>query len=178
MQEQKVEFKWLSGDDLTTAVIEQFYTFYQSTIRYYGAQAYLNLAFFKHLAQHLSRQVLVLFATFNNQVIAGGFFMRSNTTLYGRYWGAQANFHSVHFETCYYQPIDYCIKNGIQTFEAGAQGEHKLARGLEPTETHSAHWIAHPEFRGAIDDFLQQETEHVEQYQTALQQHSPFKTEI
>jgi len=108
-------------------------------------------------------------------VIAGGLYFKSDNTLYGRYWGALHNFHSVHFETCYYQAIEWCIKNGYQRFEAGAQGEHKLARGLEPSATYSAHWIRHPEFKQAIGKFVEQESAHINQYQDALDKHSPFK---
>jgi len=178
VHEQDVTFQWFTQQDLTQEVVEQFYAFYLRTVRYYGAQAYLNLAFFKHLAATLSNQTLILLVHYQNTVIAGSFFMRSDTTLYGRYWGAQANFHSVHFETCYYQPIQYCIEHGLQKFEAGAQGEHKLSRGLEPSLTHSAHWISQPEFRTAIEQFLQQETEHIDQYQASLRQHSPFRQEV
>ena len=115
---------------------------------------------------------------FEGKTIAGGLYFKNNDTLYGRYWGALDNFHSVHFETCYYQAIEWCIANGYQRFEAGAQGEHKLARGLEPSTTYSAHWIAHPEFRDAIDDFLISEQEHMKNYKEQMQNHSPFKAEI
>jgi len=89
-----------------------------------------------------------------------------------------ANFHSVHFETCYYQAIDWCINNGYSKFEAGAQGEHKLARGLEPTTTYSAHWIEQADFRHAIADFIKHEQEHIENYEQNMQSHSPFKHEL
>jgi len=175
VKETGIEYRWLSGDQLDTIAVDRMYAFYSRTIRYYGAQSYLNKAFFKHLAKSFAEHTLFLFAQYQDQVIAGGLYFKSNDTLYGRYWGALDNFHSVHFETCYYQAIEWCIKHNYQRFEAGAQGEHKLARGLEPTTTYSAHLISHPEFSDAIANFLQQETDHIGNYNKAMQNHSPFK---
>ena len=178
VSETGITYRWLSAEQLDDAAVETMYRFYSRTIGYYGAQAYLNKSFFEYLASHFNQQTMFLFADFNNQTIAGGLYFKSDDTLYGRYWGALDNFHSVHFETCYYQAIEWCIDNGYQRFEAGAQGEHKLARGLEPNTTYSAHWIAHLGFRQAIDDFLGSEQEHMKKYQAHMHQHSPFKTEI
>lgn len=176
--EADIEYRWLSGDALNDSAVEIMYQFYKRTIHYYGAQSYLNKAFFNYIAESFSEQTLFLFAYHGEQAIAGGLYFKSNDTLYGRYWGALNNFHSVHFETCYYQPIEWCINNGFQRFEAGAQGEHKLARGLEPTTTYSAHWIRHPEFRNAIDDFVKREQTGVTQYTEAMQSHTPFRKEL
>ena len=173
--ETGIEYEWLSGEQLNPEAVQTMYSFYQRTIRYYGAQSYLNRRFFDYLADSFNTQTLFLFARFQDQLIAGGLYFKSDNTLYGRYWGALNNFHSVHFETCYYQAIDWCIKNGYQRFEAGAQGEHKLARGLEPNTTYSAHWIRHPDFKDAINRFLEQESAHINQYQNAMDKHSPFK---
>ena len=96
--------------------------------------------------------------------IATAIFFRGGDTLYGRYWGAAAEFHSLHFETCYYQGIEYCIEQGLRRFEPGTQGEHKVPRGFEPTQTWSAHWIADPRFRRAIDSYLDQERAAVDEY--------------
>lgn len=178
VQESGIEYRWLSGDQLDQTSSHTMYQFYSRTIAYYGAQSYLNEAFFNYLASHFSQQTLFLFAEFDGQIIAGGLYFISDDTLYGRYWGALNNFHSVHFETCYYQAIEWCIGNGYQCFEAGAQGEHKLARGLEPTTTYSSHWISHPDFRRAIDDFLESEKQHIDQYQTVMASHSPYKAEL
>ncbi len=178
VSETGIEYQWVSGEDLTQDTVDTMYRFYARTISYYGAQSYLNKSFFEYLAKNFNHQTLFLFAQYNGQTIAGGLYFKSDTTLYGRYWGALNNFHSVHFETCYYQAIEWCIKNKYQHFEAGAQGEHKLARGLEPTTTYSAHWIAHDGFRQAINEFLVSEQEHMERYQAHMQHHSPFKTEI
>jgi predicted N-acyltransferase len=176
--ETGISYRWLSGLDLDQGAVELMYQFYARTIAHYGAQSYLNKAFFEYLAEQFSEQTLFLFADYGDQTIAGGLYFKSDNTLYGRYWGALDNFHSVHFETCYYQAIEWCIKHGYKTFEAGAQGEHKLARGLEPSTTYSAHWIAHTGFRQAIDDFLESEQQHIEHYQNAMQNHSPFKIEL
>jgi len=176
--EAKIEFKWLNAEQLNSENAQLMYQFYSRTITRYGAQSYLNKAFFEYLANSFNQQTLFLFAYQQQQIIAGGLYFKSNDTLYGRYWGALADFHSVHFETCYYQAIEWCIKHQFTHFEAGAQGEHKLARGLEPTTTYSAHWIEHPNFRHAIAEFVQQEQNHVEHYAQVMQSHSPFKTEL
>lgn len=176
--ETGIRYRWITGDKLNTQAVDLMHQFYARTIRHYGAQSYLNKEFFNYVAEHFHHQTLFLFAEYGDQTIAGGLYFKSDDTLYGRYWGALDNFHSVHFETCYYQAIDWCIKNGYKKFEAGAQGEHKLARGLEPNTTYSAHWIAHEGFRQAIDDFLESEQEHIKHYQNAMQSHSPFKAEL
>ena len=103
VQETGIQYRWLSGDELNQSAIDTMYRFYSRTIRHYGAQSYLNKAFFEYLARQLGHQTMFLFAEFNDQTIAGGLYFKSDDTLYGRYWGALDNFHSVHFETCYYQ---------------------------------------------------------------------------
>ena len=100
---------------------------------------------------------------------------RSADTLYGRYWGSAGDFHSLHFETCYYQGIEYCIANGLRTFEPGTQGEHKLSRGFAPTETWSAHWLSHPQFAAAIDNYLDRERAHIDEYMDSARDHVPFR---
>ena len=200
VKESAIRYRWLTGEQLDQVAVNQMYAFYKRTISMYGAHSYLNKPFFDYLAQYFSHQTLFLFAEYHGpvdpipsvdaldehqsdtntaKVIAGGLYFKSdnadNNTLYGRYWGALDNFHSVHFETCYYQAIDWCIQNGFQRFEAGAQGEHKLARGLEPSITYSGHWIKHPEFHKAIDEFLQDEQNRINRYTDMMHQHSPYK---
>ena len=162
VKESGVRYQWLNGDDLTIEAAHEMYRFYSRTIAYYGAQSYLNRSFFEYLSESFKQNTLFLFAYYEEKIIAGGLYFKSDHTLYGRYWGALNNFHSVHFETCYYQAIEWCINNDYLHFEAGAQGEHKLARGLEPNTTYSAHWISHPQFRNAINEFLHSEQEHIE----------------
>ena len=178
IKETEITFQWFSGEQLNLDNAKLMYQFYSRTIARYGAQSYLNKSFFEYLSTDFNQQTLFLFAYHKEQVIAGGLYFKSDDTLYGRYWGALADFHSVHFETCYYQAIDWCIKHQFSRFEAGAQGEHKLARGLEPVKTYSSHWIEHPEFRQAIANFIQQEQDHVENYAQIMQSHSPFRTEL
>ena len=121
-------------------------------------------------------QVLLVLAEKDNKTIAGAFSMRGENTLYGRHWGCDAKYNNLHFEACYYQGIDYCIKHGIKTFEPGAQGEHKLSRGFLPTRTYSTHWIRHPGFRDAIAEFLDKETQGIDMYIKDLLEHSPYKS--
>lgn len=111
-------------------------------------------------------------AEFNNNQAQAAI---NNKVAYGRYWGALERVDSLHFEACYYQPIEWCIANGFSRFEGGAQGEHKMARALMPVETPSAHWVAHPAFADAIERFLQREGEGMASYVKALQSHSPLK---
>ena len=116
-----------------------------------------------------------MLAYYEGEAIAGGIYFSSDDALYGRYWGASDDFHSLHFETCYYQPIDYCIQQKIQRFEAGAQGEHKLSRGLLPTTTYSMHRLSNDQFHTAITDYIGEESQQIERYNQILNGHSPFK---
>ena len=104
--------------------------------------------------------------------------LRDREALYGRYWGGQEGIHSLHFETCYYAPIEYCIAHGLKRFEGGAGGEHKLARGFLPVATHSLHWLRHPQFARAVADFLARERNGVEYYMDELNEHAPFKRSV
>jgi uncharacterized protein len=119
--------------------------------------------------------VLVILAEVQGTPIAGAIFFRSRDTLYGRYWGALDDFHSLHFETCYYQGIEYCIEHGLGRFEPGTQGEHKVARGFLPVPTGSAHWIGDPRLRQAVADYLARERRHVQHYMDEVQAHSPYR---
>ena len=163
------------GAELTEADWRQFYTFYLGTIDAHGAMPYLNLDFFQYLGATMAQNCFVIFAQYRGDPVAGALFLQGEDTLYGRYWGCAADFHSLHFELCYYQAIEYCIRLGLQRFEAGAQGHHKLARGLDATPTWSAHWIADQNFRQAIYGFLEAENRGVEQDMQWLGQHSPYR---
>jgi predicted N-acyltransferase len=123
----------------------------------------------------MPESVLFLFAKCENVFLAGGLFYIGDNALYGRYWGANNDYHSLHFETCYYQPIEYCINNGLQLFEAGAQGEHKLARGLLPIKTYSYHWLNDPHFMSAVEQYTKEENSHIDRYTELLGAHSPFR---
>ena len=107
--------------------------------------------------------------------LAAAVFYESETALYGRYWGSDGHYDALHFETCYYQGIEYCIETGKALFEPGTQGEHKISRGFVPVETWSAHWLAKPEFFSAISSYLSQEERHIDRYMEAVDGHSPYK---
>ena len=112
----------------------------------------------------------------NNEMVGGSLFFRDKKNLYGRYWGCQEEYDCLHFECCYYQGIEYCIKNNLEKFDPGVQGEHKIKRGFSPTETFSAHWIADDRFREAIDDFVLREEKHINHYLEDAKRLLPFKT--
>jgi predicted N-acyltransferase len=123
----------------------------------------------------MPRALVMFLAEFEGRPVAGALCLRGGDTLYGRYWGADATLPGLHFETCYYQGIDYCIRHGLQRFEPGAQGEHKLARGFEPTATWSAFWIADARMREAVADFLTREDAALRDYAAETATHLPFK---
>jgi hypothetical protein len=175
VQEQGIRFEVVTGENLTPAHLDQMYTFYLHTIRLHGSQAYLNRAFFRLLGERLAEHTVLILAARNGETIAGALNIRSGNTLYGRYWGSRGGYDSLHFETCYYQAIDYCIHEGISRFEGGAQGEHKLSRGFLPQVTCSAHWLANARMSDGIRDFLVREKAHVAHYRDLLNEHSPYR---
>jgi len=152
-----------------------YHGFYTSTFAKKSGMATLSREFFQEIGQTMARNVVIVFAKFQNQYVASAFNLRDQTTLYGRHWGCCEEFHSLHFEACYYQGLDYCIRYGLKSFEPGAQGEHKISRGFLPTDTWSAHWISHPEFSNVIKNFTQQEQQGMQHYIDSLCDHSPFK---
>lgn len=170
-----VSMRVVHGDEASDADLVAMHGFYLQTFREYGNTPALTLEFFRHLARTMPRSVVLILADHGGETIAGAFCLRGADTLYGRYWGATALAPGLHFETCYYQGIDYCLREGLQRFEPGAQGEHKLARGFLPTFVHSRHWIADPEFGEAIRRWCAEETASVRSYAAALAAHSPFR---
>jgi predicted N-acyltransferase len=167
--------KWLSGADLTESAWDAFYEFYEDTGSRKWGQPYLNRLFFSLLSQSLADNVMLLLAYDGKTPIAGALNLVGTDTLYGRSWGAARHVPFLHFEVCYYQAIDYAIAHKLKTVEAGAQGEHKLARGYEPTTTRSVHWIGHPGLRRAIADYLVQERRAVTNEQEVLDSYTPFR---
>jgi hypothetical protein len=135
----------------------------------------LKPEFFERLARDLQDRFLVVLARLGDERIAMGLFLKGGGRLYGRYWGCTRDVPSLHFETAYYQGIDYCIEHGLQVFESGAKGEHKIARGFLPCRTRSHHHVRHPAFRNAIADFLSREGAWMEEYRDSLMQHSPYR---
>ena len=177
MNSEGMTFRWLNGRETTANDWSFFYSCYRTTIAEHGAIPYLNEAFFQLLGQTMPNGVRLLVASRQGHDIAAAFFLLGERSLFGRYWGAIDRIPNLHFETCFYQPIEYCIRNRLQRFEAGAQGEHKLNRGLIPTPVLSMHWLSHPGFFDAVQRYAQSEWEHVEQYQTILHAHSPYRKE-
>nr|WP_314709768.1 GNAT family N-acetyltransferase [uncultured Comamonas sp.] len=171
-----ISYRWLEGEQLTPEHLSFFFRCYVQTYLEHHSQPYLSEEFFQHAhAQGTLHFVLVL-AERDQQPVACALNVRAENTLYGRYWGSQEFIRGLHFETCYMQSIAYCIAHQLQTFEGGAQGEHKMARGLLPVTTYSAHYVAHPQFAQAIEDFLGKETVAVDSYVQELQAANPFKS--
>ena len=173
--ESGIRFRRLRGDAIDQDTWSTIYALIARTFMLRGSLPYFNQAFFEGLSQHLGDQVLVIVAEMSDRPIAAAVFFESETTLYGRYWGSDGHYDALHFETCYYQGIDYCIETGKQRFEPGTQGEHKVARGFVPVTTWSAHWLAHPEFASAIQRYLDEEGRHIERYMDAIDDHVPYK---
>lgn len=174
----KVEI--LEGSELQPHHWDLMYAFYRTTIDERGAIPYLTKDFFDHMANYMRPHVVMALAQNKNSkdIVASALFLKSDDALYGRYWGTKSFYDGLHFETCYYQPIQYCIERQIKRFEAGAQGEHKLNRGLNPTPTYSFHWLQHPQFQQAVREYLEIETKHVKRHIQILDQHNPFREEV
>jgi predicted N-acyltransferase len=173
--EAGIVFEHLRGDEPTPADWDAIFEFYARTFWRRGREPYLNRAFFAAVAATMPDSLLVVLARHQGAPIATAICFRSRTTLYGRYWGSGADFHSLHFETCYYQGIDYCIREGLERFEPGTQGEHKVARGFVPQPTWSCHWLRDREFHRVIDSFLKRETRHVDAYMDEVGEHVPYR---
>jgi len=175
--EQGIRFRRLRGAELDADTWSSVYALIARTFTMRGSLPYFNQAFFEGLSARLPDNVLVIQAELDAQPVAAAVFFESATTLYGRYWGSDGHFDALHFETCYYQGIDYCIETGKQLFEPGTQGEHKISRGFSPATTWSAHWLAHPEFADAIGRYLDAEGRHIDRYMETVDQHTPYKDE-
>ncbi len=175
VSEAGIRFQRLKGADLGTDTWEQVYRLISITFMRRGSLPYYNLDFFQRISAALPDNILVVLAKQHGEAIAAAVFYESPTTLYGRYWGSSGHHNALHFETCYYQGIDYCIDKGLQLFEPGTQGEHKISRGFAATTTWSAHWLAQPRFFMAIEDYLEQEARHVDRYIEAVDARSPYR---
>jgi uncharacterized protein len=167
-----------SGSQLSAEDWQQIHALYQSTFEYKGNTPALTRTFFeRYSAVYPQRVMAVIAIDAKEEIQAMALCFQSETTLYGRYWGAKLDVPGLHFECCYYQGIEHCLANGLRYFEPGAQGEHKLARGFLPTAVHSAHWILQPQFRRAIAQHVAFETAQRLAYRESLNAHSPFKSE-
>jgi hypothetical protein len=180
-----VTFRWSRGTDITEADWDFFYRCYARTYREHGNAPYLKRDFFRRMADSLPQAWLLFIAEREGRPIASSLIALSvdgNGTdagrpvaAYGRYWGALERVDCLHFEACYYQPLEWCIAHGVERFEGGAQGEHKMARALMPVKTTSAHWLAHPSFADAVERFLEREGAGIGDYMEHLEERSPFR---
>ena len=177
VREAGIEFRWLEGDAIGKDEWTFFTRCYRHTYREHHSTHYLNLDFFLRIGRDMPEHMMLVVAYRNGRPIAASLNLRNDSRLCGRYWGTLEYHSGLHFETCYYQGIEYSIARGIKVFEGGSRGEHKLARGLLPTETLSAHWLAHPQFSAAIEAFLAREAGGIEHYVDELNERRPFKDE-
>jgi uncharacterized protein len=171
-----VTFRWLRGAEIKSDDWDFFVRCYDHTYHTHRSTPYLNRDFFGQIGATMAENILLIVAERDGVPIASALNIHNTHHLYGRYWGALEYIPGLHFEACYYQAIEFCIAQKIQIFEGGAQGEHKLARGLLPVKTASAHWLAQPEFAKAVENYLQRESGGVEKYIDELSDSSPFKT--
>jgi len=176
IREAGIEFVQLDGHSATEADWRFFVQCYNHTYRMHHSTPYLNLDFFRRLGQRMPQAVLLVIARRGGVPLGAAFDLVGPRTLYGRYWGSLEYVPGLHFEACYYQAIEFCIARGLETFEGGAQGEHKLARGLTPCRTWSAHHLEHPQFASAVAEFLARESAGLEEYIDELAASAPFKT--
>jgi predicted N-acyltransferase len=173
--EAGVHFETRMGNALDAPLLDRIYDLHRDTFLRHGHEPYLTRDFFDEVAHTLAESLMVKVAWHGRTVVAAAVFFCSADTLFGRYWGAAADYHSLHFETCYHQGIEFCIERGLARFEPGTQGEHKVSRGFEPALTWSAHYIADADFRAAISEYLAREGAAVEAYALEVQGHVPYR---
>ncbi|TWI70078.1 hypothetical protein IP91_01158 [Pseudoduganella lurida] len=175
VREAGVTLRRVRGSEATDADWRFFHRCYRNTYKEHHSSPYLNLDFFQRIGATMPDNILLVIAERAGRPIAASLLIHTVDTLYGRYWGALEHVPCLHFETAYYQPLEFCIEQRIATFEGGAQGEHKMARGFLPTRTWSAHWLAHPAFSDAIERFLAREGGGIASYMDELNERNPFK---
>ena len=175
--EAGITFRRLRGSDLDAETWQVIYRLISMTFMRRGSLPYFSMDFFVEISRSLPDSIFVILAEHQGKPIAAAVFFESQRVLYGRYWGSDGHYDALHFETCYYQGIDYCIDTGKQLFEPGTQGEHKVSRGFVPVSTWSAHWLKQAEFFSAIGEYLDEERRHVERYMRAVDSHSPYKSQ-
>ncbi|HJQ62722.1 MAG TPA: GNAT family N-acetyltransferase [Burkholderiales bacterium] len=175
VREAGIQFRWLEGDAIGKEDWNFFTRCYRHTYREHQSTPYLNLEFFLRIGRAMPENLVLIVAYREGRPIAASLNLRNASRLYGRYWGTLEYHSGLHFDTCYYQGIEYCIARGMAAFEGGSRGEHKLARGLLPIETLSAHWLAHPQFSAAIENYLEREAGSIAHYVDELNERRPFK---
>jgi predicted N-acyltransferase len=173
--EAGISMRRLPGSDATESDWTFFKRCYDHTYRAHYSTPYLNLDFFLRIGEAMPENILLVIAERDGNPIASSLLIHDQQALYGRYWGAIEHHPCLHFETAYYQPLEFCIEKKIAAFEGGAQGEHKMARGFLPQQTWSAHWLAHPDFSDAVERFLAREGEGVSAYVDELNERNPFR---
>ena len=175
VREAGVTMRRVRGADASDADWRLFDRCYQHTYAAHRSTPYLNLDFFQRIGRSMPDNILLILAEREGRTIAASLVIHNADTLFGRYWGELEHVPCLHFETAYYQPLEFCIEQGIAVFEGGAQGEHKMARGFLPTRTWSAHWLAHPAFSDAIERFLEREKDGIDDYIDELNDRNPFR---
>ncbi len=175
VEEAGIEIVVLEGDALDSELWDVFYRFYYGTVLRKSGFVPLTKEFFHDLGRTMPENIVLALARYRGEYVAAALSLRGADTLYGRYWGASDDFHSLHFELCYYTGIEYCIEQGLKRYEPGAQGEHKISRGFVPTPTYSMHWLADPIFQRAIGISLEREREQMRYHMKELARHAPYK---
>ena len=171
-----VDIEVLRGGEISDRQWQEFYGFYCSTFERRWGSPRLTPGFFRSLSTNLPDSTLLVLAASGGRYVAGAFAMLGADTVYGRHWGCSDHYPFLHFELCYYQTIEFCIRHGLARVDAGVQGEHKLSRGFEPVAAHSFHWIRHAGFREAVADYLNRETREMNWYLDSLSTHLPYKS--
>ena len=175
VKDQGLELETLTGEALTTDIWDHFYPFYRATVDKRWGGAYLTKRFFKEIGALIPERIVLVMVRHEGRYVAGALNLLGNDTLFGRNWGCLENFDFLHFEACYYAAIDFAIEHGLARVEAGAQGQHKLQRGYEPVPTYSAHWIRNPNFRDAVERFLDEERRSMAFEREQLKKLLPFR---
>ena len=175
VSEAGIQIEVRTGDELDSRHWQLMYQFYRRTVDTHAAIPYLTREFFLTLGQTMPDRTVLVLARDSKDYVAGALNFVGQDTLYGRYWGTRFPINGLHFEVCYYRAIEFCIDHGLARFEAGAQGEHKIARGFVPTPTYSAHWLRNEQFANAVEDFLDRERKDMSEYIDELRMHVPFK---
>jgi len=173
--DNNIEIEVLTGDQINDEQWQAFYSFYCSTFERRLGSPRLTLAFFHTLSEKMPSNTLLILAKHQKTYVAGAYAMVGHNTVYGRHWGRSEHFPFLHFELCYYQTIEYCINNKLSKVDAGVQGEHKMNRGFQPVRASSYHWIKHPQFKHAIEEYLTNESREMNCYFDNLNEHLPFK---
>jgi len=175
VQDQGIQLKRLTGEELTEDYWDVFYQYYLNTIDRKMGHSYLTRDFFSILGETMSDLAMLVIAEHQGKRVAGALNLIGSDTIFGRNWGCSEDFKFLHFEACYYQAIDFAIENKLKWVEAGAQGPHKIQRGYLPREVYSAHWITDPKFREAVEQFIDQERKDINYEINGLMEYSPYR---